>query len=146
MPGWDCAAIPDRSVRTVFEACDEPARACLLDLRRLILETAMVTEGVGAITETLKWGQLAYLPTTPRIGTTIRIDHDRASPDMCSLFVHCQSGLIDSFRQYYPTIFTYCEKRSLSFSINEPMPKNELRHCIALALTHHLRKRKKAVA
>jgi len=44
------------AVAAVFAAYPARVRAKLLALRRLILETAAKTPGVGALEETLKWG------------------------------------------------------------------------------------------
>ena len=40
----------------------------------LILDTAKMTKGVGAVEETLKWGQPSYLTTATKSGSTIRIN------------------------------------------------------------------------
>jgi len=47
---------PDAAVPAIFDGYPKPLRARLLALRKLILDTAKTTKGVGAIEETLKWG------------------------------------------------------------------------------------------
>ena len=42
-------------------------------LRRLIMETASETEGVGPLEETLRWGQASYLTTASGSGSMIRM-------------------------------------------------------------------------
>src|SRR5580698_10679593 len=69
------------AVDAVFKAYPQPAKAKLLALRRLILATAKVTPGVGRIEEALKWGQLSYLTTETKSGSTVRID--RVSANQC---------------------------------------------------------------
>ena len=128
----------DPAVRAVFDAYPPKLRADLLALRALILDTAAKTDGVGPLVETLKWGQPSYL----RIGTTVRIDALKDRPDGYALFVHCQSRLADAFRQLYPDQFTFDGNRALLFTTGQPRPDDALKHCIALALTHHLRKRR----
>ncbi len=64
---------PDPAVAAVFDGYPKPLkvkllalrrmRAKLLAVRKLILDTARKTEGVGAIEEALKWGQPSYLTT-----------------------------------------------------------------------------------
>ena len=132
----------DPAVRAVFDAYPPKLRADLLALRALILDTAAKTDGVGPLVETLKWGQPSYLPARPRIGTTVRIDALKHRPDGYALFVHCQSRLADAFRQLYPGQFTFDGNRALLFTAGQPRPDDALTHCIALALTHHLRKRR----
>lgn len=132
----------DPAVKAVFDAYPPPLRADLLALRALILDTAAETDGVGPLVETLKWGQPSYLPARPRIGTTVRIDALKDRADGYALFVHCQSRLAETFRQRYPDQFTFDGNRALLFTQGQPLPRDALEHCIALALTLHLRKRR----
>jgi hypothetical protein len=52
---------PVSTVDAVFNAYPMPVKARLRALRRLIFQTAQTTKGVGALQETLKWGQPSYL-------------------------------------------------------------------------------------
>ncbi len=90
------------------------------------------------LTETLKWGQPSYLTEATKSGTTVRIDRVKKG-DGYALYVHCQSGLVPKFRDLYGDTFRYEGKRALLFETDARLPMPELRHCIALALTHHLR-------
>jgi hypothetical protein len=110
-------------------------------LRALVLETAEQTDGVGRLTETVKWGQPSYLTEETGSGTTVRIDRLKAG-DSYAIFFHCQSGLVDEFRQLYPDTFRFEGSRAIVFEATEAVPTRELGHCIALALTHHARKRR----
>jgi Domain of unknown function (DU1801) len=118
-----------------------PLRSALKNLRRLILETAHETEGVGPIEEALRWGQLSFVTTESGSGSTIRIDALRGNPAKYAIFFHCQSGLIADFRNRYPGKMQFVGERSIEFSLEQPLPVTELKHCISLALTHHLRKK-----
>jgi Domain of unknown function (DU1801) len=111
-------------------------------LRELMFDTAAATAGVGRLTETLKWGQPSYLTEETGSGTTVRIDRLK-SGDGYAVYFHCQSGLIDQFRELYPDTFKYEGNRAILFDAKDRLPVRELRHCIALALTHHLRKKAK---
>ncbi len=127
----------DPAVRAVFEAYPSDVRAALLDLRRLILETAKATPGVGDLTEALRWGQPSYLPQASKSGTTIRIDAVKASPGAYALYVNCKTSLLESYRHLYPDAFGFEGNRALLFDATRPPPEDALRHCIALALTYH---------
>lgn len=127
------------AVAAVFAAYPETVRHKLLALRELIFATAAETDGVGAIEETLKWGQPSYLTTSSRSGSTIRIDRVRAS-DRIALYCHCQTNLISSFRELYPHL-EYQDDRALFIDRDPRTEEGALRHCIALALTYHLRKK-----
>ena len=54
-----------------------------------------------------------------------------------------QSGLVEAFRALYPDEMTFEGNRAIVFGADEPVPEAALRHCIALALTHHRRKRRR---
>jgi len=136
-------AFADANVAAVFEAYPKPTRAKLLRLRQLILDTAAGTEGVGALEETLKWGQPSYLTSETKSGSTIRIDAVKAEPGQIALYVNCQTSLIESFRERYSDELTYGGNRSIILDASAPLPEAALRHCISLALTYHRRKRGK---
>ena len=138
------AGFSDPAVAAVFGAYPKPLQTKLLALRRLILDTAKVTKGVGALEETLKWGQPSYLTTATKSGSTVRIDQAKAVPGQVALYFHCQTELVETFRQFYPTELSYGGNRSILLDAKDPIPEAALRHCVALALTYHLRKRKAA--
>lgn len=118
-------------------------RETLLALRKLILDVAASTPGVGPLEETLKWGQPSFLTSSSKSGTTIRIDHLSKTDDRPALFVHCQTDLITTFRTIYPDSFDYRGSRAIVFDPDRPLPEKPLRHCIALALTWKMNKARK---
>jgi Domain of unknown function (DU1801) len=131
----------DKAVATVFESYPAGLRRKLIALRELIFKVADATEGVGRLTETLKWGQPSYLTMETGSGSTIRIDRLKKD-DGYAIYFHCQSGLVDQFRRIYPRTFRYEGKRAILFDRSERLPTRALGHCIGLALTHHARKKK----
>ena len=134
----------DKSVERVFDRYPAPVRRKLLSLRALIFETAALTQGVGALEETLKWGQPSYLTPETKSGSTIRIDQVKKAEGAYALYVHCQSGLVHQFKELYGTELRFDGKRAILFDLAKPLPVEPVRHCVALALTHHLRKKQKA--
>ena len=135
--------VADADVRAAFAAWPADVRADLLRLRDMIFDTAANTESVGALQETLKWRQPSYLTPETRSGSTIRLDAVAKRPGRYALYFHCQSGLIDRFRELHPDSFDFEGDRALVFEAGKRLPEKKLRHWIALALTHHLRKSKK---
>ena len=131
----------DRRVEAIFEASPGATRDELHHLRELIFETAENIPDIGAITETVKWRQPAYLPAKPGTGTTLRIDALKEPRRGVAMYVHCQTTLVDDFKQLYPGLFTFEGNRAVVFEEGTELPCEELKHCIALALTYHLRKR-----
>lgn len=126
-------------VAEVFANVPPAARDVLLQLRALIFETAAATPGVGPIEEALRWGEPSYLTSETKAGTTIRIHWKEKRPEHCAMYVHCQTKLIDVYRQAYGDSFDYEGNRAILLAIDEPLAEDTLRHCIQLALTYHLR-------
>lgn len=131
----------DGRVAAVFKDYPPGLRARLMALRELVFETAAKTAGVGPLSETLKWGQPSYLTAESGSGTTIRIDRLKSGDDGYAIYFHCQSGLVETFRTIYPDTFAYEGKRAIVLVAKDRVPTRALGHCIALALTHHLRKK-----
>jgi hypothetical protein len=125
----------------LFTHLSAEMKTALMSLRDLVLDTARTTEGVGPIEEALRWDQLSFITAQTKSGSTIRIDVLRNDPNKYAVYVHCQSGLIDEFRNRYPSQMTYVDQRSIVFTLGQPLPMAELKHCISLALTYHLRKK-----
>ncbi len=130
------------AVAAVFGACPGALRRKLMSLRQLIFDVAARTEGVGRLDETLKWGQPSYLTGESGSGTTVRIDRLK-NGEGYAVYFHCQSGLVESFRAIYPDTFRYEGKRAIVFKTGERVPVRALRHCLGLALTHHLRRKRR---
>jgi len=132
----------DRKVQQVFEAHDISLRKQLLNLREMILDEADRHPEIGELRETLKWGQPSYLPVKPRIGTTIRIAPHSSTADKIGFYFNCNSSLADEYKQLYPGVFVYEGRRAILIDLNGQVHEKELRHCIALALTYHLNKKR----
>jgi hypothetical protein len=133
----------DPRVAATFKAYPPEVRARLMALRETIFDVAATTDGVGVLTETLKWGQPSYFTEETGSGTTVRIDRLKGDSGGYAVYFHCQSGLIGQFRELYPEAFAYEGERAILFDLGTQAPARELRHCIVLALTHHLRKKRK---
>jgi hypothetical protein len=131
---------PAAAVDAVFKAYPQPTKAKLLALRRLILDTARTTAGVGRIEEALKWGQPSYLTPETRSGSTVRIDH--VDGKQYAIFFHCQTDLVATFRDLYPDQWSYGGNRCILLNADDKVDETALRHCVALALTYHLNNRK----
>jgi len=130
----------DKAVASTFKAYPADVRRRLMALRALVFETAVTTDGVGRLTETLKWGQPSYLTQETGSGSMVRIDRLKKG-DGYAMYFHCQSGLVGQFKAIYPDTFKYEGKRALVFGVKDRLPKRALAHCIGLALTHHLRRK-----
>jgi len=130
-------------VAVVFDDYSDPERERLLELRALIFDVAKETEGVGTIEETLKWNQPSYVTSESKSGSTLRIDRLRSDVPQVAMYFNCQTTLVPSIREMYGPIFTYEKNRALHFTTDAELPEDEVRDCIAMALTYHLRKKRK---
>jgi hypothetical protein len=134
--------IADPKVQEAFSVFSPAVRKKLLLLRSLIFDTARQTEGVGELEETLKWGQPSYLTKTSKSGSTIRIGREKKTQGDFAIYFKCQTTLVATFRELYPDEFRFEGNRAILFNLNDKIPVHELSHCIALALTYHLNKKK----
>jgi hemoglobin-like flavoprotein len=103
-------------------------------LRQRVLDAADEIEDPQNIEETLKWGEPSYLT---KHGSTVRMDWKAKAPDQYAIYFKCTSKLVPTFREIYPTEFTYEGNRALVFSLEEELPAEALKHCIKVALTYH---------
>ena len=135
--------IKNPEVATVFETYPKEIRAKLLLLRRLIFNVASETDGVGELEETLKWGQPSYLTTQTKSGSLIRIDQIKSQEGKYAMFFHCQTTLVDTFKEMYRSQFEFGGNRSIIFNVKDKVPVAELSNCVSMALTYHLNKKQK---
>ncbi|WP_026311775.1 DUF1801 domain-containing protein [Bradyrhizobium huanghuaihaiense] len=129
-----------REVSRAFDAFPAPMRKRLLQVRDLIFATAAVHEEVGRLSETLKWGEPAYLTEETGSGSTIRLGRLKDSEHAAILF-NCRTTLVDSFRERFPDQFEYRQTRALLLPVAGKLQKRELAVCLSLALTYHLDRR-----
>ncbi len=126
-----------REVSRAFDAFPAPIRKRLLQVRALISATAAAHDEVGRLTETLKWGEPAYLTDETGSGSTIRLGRVKDSEHPAILF-NCKTTLVDTFRERFPDQFEYRQTRALLLPVSGKLPKQELTVCLSLALTYHL--------
>jgi len=130
----------DPVVAQIFSGYAASVRPKLLKLRELIFLTAKHIPGVGALEETLKWGQPSYLTTETKSGSTIRLDGICAKAGTYALYFHCQTTLVETFKEKFGPTFRYEGNRGLIFSASDKFPEADVSECIALALTYHVKK------
>jgi len=129
-----------REVSRAFGALPGPIGRRLLQVRDLIFATAAAHDDVGQLTETLKWGEPAYLTDETGSGSTIRLGRLKDSEHAVILF-NCKTTLVDAFRERFPDRFEYRQTRALLLPVAGKLPKQELSVCLSLALTYHLDRR-----
>ena len=136
--------IVNPEVKKAFDVFPIPVREKLMGLRMLIFDVAKETEGVGELTETLKWGQPSYLTEKTKSGSTVRIGREKKTAGDYAIYFKCRTTLVETFKKHYKNRFRYEGNRAILFNLDDKIPVRELRHCIAMALTYHLDKKKPA--
>jgi hypothetical protein len=136
------APLLPREVSRVFDAFPAPIGKRLLQVRELIFVTAAAHDDVGKLTETLKWGEPAYLTDETGSGSTIRLGRLKDS-DHAAILFNCKTTLVDTFRERFPDQFEYRQTRAVLLPVAGKLPKRELSVCLSLALTYHLDRRGK---
>jgi len=126
--------IESQEVNAVFDHYPVSIQEKLIYLRSLVLETALETDGVSSIEETLKWGEPSYLA---KGGSTIRLGWNKSKPNQYVLYFHCKTKLVDTFKELYSELLKFDGNRAIVFNVNDEVPSDELRHCISLSLTYH---------
>jgi hypothetical protein len=127
----------DSKVKQVFGTYPIEIRTELLTLRELIFATAAKNPDVGEITETLKWGEPAYLTEKSKSGSTIRIGWKKAAPEHYSMYFNCQTTLVETFKTLFPKEFQFQGNREIILSAGGNVDQDALALCIEMALTYH---------
>ena len=119
-------------VQEKLDSYPEHIAPLMLALRDLIFS---VTENhnLGEVEETLKWGEPSYLV---KGGSPVRMDWKPKSPDKYFLFFHCQTKLVDTFRELYSNALEFQGNRAIVLDINRKLPEKNIRHCIELAFRY----------
>ena len=124
------------AVAAVFARFPQPQQDILFDLRRIIFEPAAEDPDIGRLTETLKWGQPAYLTEESRSGTTIRLGIGNTGS--IALYTHCQTTVISDFQTLFPEAFTYEGNRAVHLDPAATLPEDHLSALIRSALRYKI--------
>ena len=136
--------IIDPAVEKAFAEFSPAVKKKLMQLRRLIFEVASETDGVGELTETLKWGQPSYLTEKTKSGSTVRLGREKKTDGDFAVYFKCQTSLVPTFKKIHKNKFRFEGNRAILFNIDDQIPIPELSQCIAMALTYHLSKKGKS--
>ena len=105
-----------------------------LEAVRSLIFTVAKDNALGPVEETLKWDEASYRVCG---GSPIRIDWKPKDPNVIKVFFHCQTSLVDTFREVYSEELAFEGNRAIIVPLNTPVDHGPLRHCIKLALTYH---------
>ncbi len=134
-----CPEMPE-SVAEVYDSYPVEIRDRLCDVRELIFEVAAETRGVGALTETLKWGQPSYLTEETGSGSTIRLGWNPKTPEKFHVYFICTTNLVETFREMHADVLTFEGNRAIVCDAHAPLDEAALASCLRLALTYKLKR------
>ena len=128
------------STSAILAGYPEPAQRCLLALRALVFDTAGGLPEVGALKETVRWGEISFV-TPSGSGSLLRLGWRERDPQHVALYVHCQTSLLARFRERFGGTLDYEGGRAVLLPLDRPLPGEILAWCIAQVLTYHLARR-----
>lgn len=128
-------------VRAAFDAQPVTVRAALLQVRELIRQVAAEDPRIGPLTEALRWGEPAYLTEASGSGSTLRLGVSKRTGG-AALFVSCRTDLVATIRDLHGGTFRYEGSREIGLPAEIAGIHDPIRHCAALVLTYHLRRRR----
>lgn len=139
-PGIEAKTMPapTRHVRDALAAGSQSQQMRMAELRSLVFEVAASLDGIGTIEESLKWGQLTFSTVGPKSGSPFRIAPHR-EPGRIGLYFICTTDLVSRFREHYGDTLTFEDNRAIVLDCDEPLAAEPLKHCMAMALTYHIR-------
>jgi len=126
--------IRNPKVAVVFDNYPKSVQKQMFQLRSLVLETAAEIEELKKLEETLKWGEPSYLT---KHGSTLRMDWKAKTPNQYAMYFKCTSRLVEAFKVIFSDTFQFEGKRAIVFQINQKIPVDKLKQCIAMTLTYH---------
>ena len=122
-------------VQAAFDTAPPAAQKGMMDLRALIFTVAADLPEIGEISETLRWGQPAYI-TSKRAGASLRLGVPKTGG--FALYTHCQTSLIANFATAFPNMDKVEGTRAIHFT--DATQIDPIRHgmLIRSILTYHL--------
>jgi hypothetical protein len=128
------------NVAAVFAQFPAPVRQRLGQVRALIFQVANESPTVGPLTETLKWGEPAYLTEATGSGSTIRLGWPKTSPAHAAVYFNCKTTLVPIFREMFPREFAFSGNRAILLAADKAFEDDALSLCLRMALTYHAAK------
>jgi hypothetical protein len=130
-----------QDVQAAFDTFPPEVRHRLAEIRQMIFDIAAEDPRIGTITETLKWGEPAYLTEATGSGSTIRLGWPRRKPDHAAVYFICRTTLVDESRERFGDFFRYEGNRAVLIPVSSEVASAPLAMMLSAALTYHLTKR-----
>lgn len=138
----DVAADMKADIAAKFATYPDKPRQMLRTIRHWIFDLARNDGTIGALDESLKWGEPAWRPKSGS-GTTIRADWKEKTPGQVMIFFDCKTDLIDRTRSLLSadlesvSHLTCDGNRAIILSIHDHLPEDAVKTALGWALTYH---------
>lgn len=119
-------------VKEKFDSYPRHIRPLILQLRELVFRVAE-DFNLGEVDETLKWGEPSY---QVKGGSPVRMDWKPKYPNQYFLFFHCQTKLVDTFRELYSEVLKFETNRAIVLYTNKKLPEKAIWHCMKMAVKY----------
>jgi hypothetical protein len=119
-------------IQEKFESYPTHIKPLMLQLRELVFNIAD-DSNLEVVDVSLKWGEPSY---QVKHGSPVRMDWKENSPDQYYLFFHCQTKLVDTFRELYCGRLEFEGNRGIVLHVGKKLPVNIIRHCLELAMNY----------
>lgn len=126
--------IQNPKVDAIFDNYPKNVHCQMLFLRNLVIECAEEIKEITELEITLKWGEPSFIS---KYGSTLRMDWKEKNPNQYAMYFQCSSRLIETFKMVFGDIFQYEGKRAIVFQLDEEIPLEQLKSCIAVTLMYH---------
>ena len=123
-------------IQSKFATYPEHVRPAMLNLRSLMFSLAEEHQ-LGKVVEILSWGEPSY---RVKLGSAVRMDWKPKDPNHYFMFFHCQTKLVDTFRELYSDTLAFQGNRAIVLALNRELPDDIIRHCLEMAFTYKNRK------
>ncbi|MEJ2425274.1 MAG: DUF1801 domain-containing protein [Candidatus Thiodiazotropha sp.] len=119
-------------VKEKFDSYPEHIKLLILYLRELVFCIAEDLDA-GKVEESLKWGEPSY---QVKGGSPVRMDWKEKYPNHYFLFFHCQTKLVDTFRELYSDTLEFEGNRAIVVKIDKKLPEVVINHCLEMAMNY----------
>lgn len=130
-----------QDVQAAFQAFPPEVRHRLAEVRAMISAIAGEDPWIGEITETLKWGEPAYLTEATGSGSTIRLGWPKPESSRAVVYFNCNTTLVADFRERFGDMFEYEGNRAVLLPVAGEMPHAPVAVMLAMALSYHRTKK-----
>lgn len=114
------SSYPENVKKALYTICD-------------LIDEIAEEESLGKVEETLKWGEPSFLV---KGGSTIRVDWKQKTPKHYYIFFNCRTILVETFRELYGNMLQFEGNRAIVLKLDQPLPRDIIKHCITLALKY----------